>query len=146
MSDSVDELIKEIAEKHKIVVGRDDPILILKTINARLMQDTAKAQQEMIEKFKSEMEEITLRWEKDSREKAERILNAALNASKESMNNILKENASIINASIRKEIESALSEIWKPVKEAQKISMFNIAAATITLFAAVIMSFIAFFH
>ena len=41
MADQVEELIKEIAAKHGIAVSRDDPILILQTINARLMQDSA---------------------------------------------------------------------------------------------------------
>jgi hypothetical protein len=44
MPDNVDELIKEIAVKHGIAVSRDDPILILQTINNRLMQDSEKAQ------------------------------------------------------------------------------------------------------
>ena len=41
----VEELIQEIALKHGITVSRDDPILILQTINKRLMEDSAKAQQ-----------------------------------------------------------------------------------------------------
>ena len=49
MPDNVDELIKEIAVKHGIAVSRDDPILILQTINNRLMQDSEKAQQAMLD-------------------------------------------------------------------------------------------------
>ncbi len=33
MTDPIEELIKEIAAKHGIAVSRDDPILILQTIN-----------------------------------------------------------------------------------------------------------------
>ena len=50
--DQIEALIREIAQKHGIVVGRDDPILILQTINNRLMQDSAKAQQAQLEKLK----------------------------------------------------------------------------------------------
>jgi hypothetical protein len=46
MTDPVEELIREIAAKHGIAVSRDDPILILQTINTRLLQDSAKAQQD----------------------------------------------------------------------------------------------------
>ena len=42
--DKIEELIREIAAKHGIAVGRDDPILILQTINMKLMQDSASAQ------------------------------------------------------------------------------------------------------
>ncbi len=58
MSDNIDELIKEIAVKHGIAVSRDDPILILQTINNRLMQDSEKAQQGMLDHYKEEMEEV----------------------------------------------------------------------------------------
>jgi hypothetical protein len=53
----------------------------LQTINKRLMQESQKAQQEIVDQFKSEMESISLRWSADAKDKAERILNASLNAS-----------------------------------------------------------------
>ena len=43
MSAENDALIKEIAVKHGIAVGRDDPILILHTLNNQLLQDNRKA-------------------------------------------------------------------------------------------------------
>jgi hypothetical protein len=42
MSDQVEELIKEIAVKHNISLSRDDPILVLQTINNRLLQIAPK--------------------------------------------------------------------------------------------------------
>jgi hypothetical protein len=42
VSDPVDELIKEIAVKHNIAVSRDDPIMVLHTINERLMRRPRK--------------------------------------------------------------------------------------------------------
>lgn len=64
MTDKVEETIKEIAAKHGIAVGRDDPILILQTINDRLMQESTEAQQAILDSFKSELEEIAHRWGK----------------------------------------------------------------------------------
>ncbi len=55
-ADKIEDIIKEIAVKHGIAVGRDDPILILQTINERLMQDSAAAQQEILDRFKEELE------------------------------------------------------------------------------------------
>ena len=60
--DKIEELIREIAVKHGIAVGRDDPILILQTINTRLMQDSQAAQQEILDRFKEELEAIAHRW------------------------------------------------------------------------------------
>ena len=78
--DKIEELIREIAVKHGIAVGRDDPILILQTINTRLMQDSQAAQQEILDRFKEELEAIAHRWGDDAKGKAERTLNAALAA------------------------------------------------------------------
>ena len=85
MADPVDELIKEIAGKHGIAVGRDDPIMMLQTINARLLADSAKAQEAMLERYKEELEALSARWSSDAKAKAERVLNAALEASGNTM-------------------------------------------------------------
>ena len=70
MADPVDELIKEIAGKHGIAVGRDDPIMVLQTINARLLEDSAKAQQEMLDRYKEELEDLSSRWSSDAASRA----------------------------------------------------------------------------
>ena len=108
MSDQTDELIREIAAKHGIAVSRDDPILILQTINARLMQDSAKAQQAMPDRYKEELEALALRWGSDVKSKAERILNASLAASKEATAKLMQEGAKEAAASVRGEIDAAL--------------------------------------
>ena len=52
MGDQTEELLREIAAKHGIAVARDDPILVLQTINSRLMQESARAQQVQLDRFK----------------------------------------------------------------------------------------------
>ena len=59
--DKVEALIKDIAARHGIALGRDDPILILQTINARLLEDSAAAQEAMLDRFKAELEAIAHR-------------------------------------------------------------------------------------
>lgn len=75
---SLEDLLKEIAVKHGIAVSRDDPIMILKTINERLLRDSATAQQEALQQFKSEIEEVAQRWQGDALDKSQRVLAAAL--------------------------------------------------------------------
>ena len=60
----LEELIKEIAVKHGIALGRDDPVLILQTLNNRLLQANQKAQQALLDQYKAELEELSLRWER----------------------------------------------------------------------------------
>ena len=75
------DLLKEIAATHGVAVTRDDPLLILQTLNKRLMEDSAKAQQEMLDHYKEELAALAKQWGEDAKEKAEKILNAALDAS-----------------------------------------------------------------
>jgi hypothetical protein len=92
------------------------------------------------------MEGIALRWENEAKTKAERILNASLNASKEVMGKLLQDSVSVMANSVRKEIDLSLMQVRKPVKEAKKIAIFNIVAAAITFLAVGIVLWLTFFH
>lgn len=143
MQDAIDELIQEVAKKNGVAVSRDDPILVLHTINSRLLADSSRAQKVIVETFKEELESIAHRWGSDSKEKAERILNAALNASRDSMNKAMQDNAKLTAEAVMAEVDNALQKISKATQEAKSLAVFNVvagcmtfAAAAITLFAA----------
>jgi Transcriptional activator TraM len=142
MHDPLEALIKEIAAKHGIAVSRDDPILVLQTINNRLMQDSAKAQKDQLGAYKEELEGIALRWENASKIKAERILNAALTASKAAMD----EGAKAASKSAREEIDAALAAMAGPLQEARRIGLLNVVASCITLAAAAAVALWATLH
>jgi hypothetical protein len=138
MADPVEELIKEIAAKHGIAVSRNDPILILQTINTRLLQDSAKAQQVMLDQYKEELEALALRWGNDARDKAERILNASLTASKGAMVKVMQEGATKAAASVRGEVDAALGRVVGAVRDARRIGILNVVASCITCLAAAV--------
>lgn len=135
MNDSIDTLIKEIAEAHGVVIGRDDPLLILQTINDRLINNNTKAQEAMLHEFKEEIERIALRWERDAKEKSEHILNASLEASKDAMMAILQNSAKSTVLAIKKEVDEKLSQTNGTLRHVEKIAIFNIFASGITLLA-----------
>ncbi|WP_295483384.1 hypothetical protein [Accumulibacter sp.] len=93
MADPADEPIQEIAAKHRVAVSRDDPTLIRQTINTRLVQDSARAQQVMLDPYEVELEALALRWGNDAKAKAERILDVSLAASKEATAKLMQEGA-----------------------------------------------------
>ena len=83
MSDNeIRAIIAEIATKHGIALDKNDPILILNTINQRLIENGTKAQQNLLHSFKQDIEITSHRWASDAKKKAEDILNAALAAGK----------------------------------------------------------------
>jgi prophage DNA circulation protein len=131
MADPIDELIKEIAAKHGIAVGRDDPIMILQTVNACLLADSGKAQQAMLERYKEELEALSARWSSDAKEKAERVLNAALEAS----GNAMRERARETAARMRAELESGLGRVAGSLRQARMVGILNVVASCITLLA-----------
>ena len=139
MSEENDALIKEIAVKHGIAVSRDDPILILHTLNNQLLLDSRKAQQELLDQFKAELEGLSLRWSTDAREKAERILNASLVASKESMGHLMQVGTNELVATVKNEVDAALSRIERPIRDAYRIGIMNILAACLTIFAVAVL-------
>ena len=138
MPDPVEELIKDISARHGIALSRDDPILVLQTLNTRLMQDSAKAQQVQLDHYKEELESLALRWAEDAKSRAERILNASLAASKEAMADLLQEAARATASSMRIEMQAALAEVAAPIRDARRIAVFNVVASCITLLAAAI--------
>ncbi|MEX3581620.1 MAG: conjugal transfer protein TraM [Burkholderia sp.] len=145
-ADQLEELIKEIAVKHGIAVSRDDPILVLQTINNRLMLDSQKAQEAMLDQYKEELEGIATRWGNDAKVKAERILNAAMTASKEAMAKTLQDGAIAAAAVVRKEVDSALERAQGQLRASRGLSMWNLAAAAITLLAAAVAAWAAIAH
>jgi cell division septum initiation protein DivIVA len=142
MSDRQDEqieaLIREIAQKHGIVVGRDDPIFVLQTINHRLMQDSARAQQAQLEKLKEELEALAQRWSQDAKEKSERILNASLTVGKQAMAQLMEEGARTTTRLLADEMDGLVARLARAVREARQLAVFNIAASCITLLAAAV--------
>ena len=99
------------------------------------MRENVKAQQVMLEQFKAEMEAISQGWSMNSKEKAEKILNTVLAASKKMMEN----GADSIIESFKTEINETPNIINSQLsKEARKLTKLNLFASSLTLIAAVI--------
>lgn len=137
MSDKLDEIVKEIALKHGVTISRDDPIMILHTLNELLLKENSVAQKALLDTFKSEIEGISLKWSQDVKNKAERTLNAALIASKESIAAAAEENAKAIALTAKREIEASLTlQLQSAISRARRLSLITLAAAAMTIFAA----------
>lgn len=102
------------------------------------MQDSRKAQQEMLDQFKSELEVMSSRWGIDAMGKAERILNASLAASKDAMGQVMLKEAKATAADLRTEVNAALTYVTIPIRDAGRISLLNVMASCITLLAAAV--------
>ncbi|HHV6060382.1 TPA: conjugal transfer protein TraM [Legionella pneumophila] len=133
MSDKIDETIQVIALKHGVVLSKDDPILILLTMNEKLLEENRKVQQEMLAQFKEEMEGISSQWKEDTKQKAEKVLNAALTGSKATMAKLSREAISESILTMREMISSSLAEAHALKLQTQKYSTFTLLTSAIML-------------
>lgn len=145
MDKKIDEIIKEIAITHGVSLGKNDPILILTTINSRLIEDSQKGQKIILEEFKAELEEVTARWGMEAKEKAERILTAALTASKEAMDQALEQGAAKTVESIQIEIEDIVRPLTVQLKNMRRYSTWIFLASVIVFLASILNVFVAIF-
>lgn len=139
----MNESIKDIAVKHGVVLGKDDPVLILQTMNEKLLEENRKAQQEMLAQFKEEMENISSQWKDDAKDKAEKVLNAALTCGKEAMFSLMKESTYESVQAMKKMILDSLSEAHDLAEKTRKFNRFALlsSASMLTLSCLFIMLF-----
>ena len=140
-SDPLDLLIREIAAKHGVAVGRDDPILILQTLNAKLLEEGAQAQRAMLQTHQEELEAIAQRWGSDAKDKAERILSAGLAASKDAMSRLMQEGSLAATTALRGEVNAAMASLTQALVQTRRLAHFQLIAAALTVAAAAIALF-----
>lgn len=133
MSDKFDAAIQEIAVRHSVVLSKDDPILILQTMNDRLIEEARQAQAAMLTQFREEMESISSQWRDDAKEKAEKIINAALAGSKEAMARLLLESTNISVQSMERMISDSLAEARDLLQQTKKFGWFMLVSSVVIL-------------
>lgn len=143
MSEKLDKIVQDISVKHGVLLGKDDPILMLQTMNEQLIEENRKAQQDLLVKFQEEMEGISSQWKDDAKEKAEKVLNAALASSKEAITRLLDESTKESVQAMKKLISESLIEAHSLTQKTQKFSRLALVSSA-TLFAASCMILILF--
>lgn len=139
--DEIDQAISEIAAKHGIAVGRDDPIMVLHTMNQRLVRETAKAQEASLDAFKSDLEGIAHRWGDNAKDKAEKVLSAALSTSTSTMNKAGENLVNELRKAIQTDTTNLLNQIDARLKQSRQIAILNVIAGLCIVGASVIVVF-----
>lgn len=136
MDAAMEDLVAEVAAKHGVAIGRDDPILVLQTINNRLLRESAAAQQALLDAYKHQLEAQASRWSANATERADRVLHAALSGCKDMIATQVEEGASATAASVNTAVDAALARVAARLQDARRIATLNLIAACITLAAA----------
>ena len=122
-------LIKDVATEHGLALGRDDPILILYTINKRLIQENQKAQEDLLNRYKQEFEEMITHWRHDITEKAEQTLNATIIASKELMTKTFEDGIALFH----QHIDTTLTQVQTERILTQRLFVWHIVVTAMTV-------------
>jgi len=135
MTEALDDAIKDIVIKHGVLIGKDDPILILHTMNERLIEENKKQQQALLAQLKEEIEQISSDWQNDAKDKAEAILNQSLVASKKLISKMTLEATNENLVAIKAVINDSVNECRRLNKQARTANRFS-KVACLCLFAA----------
>ena len=132
---------REIASRHRVAVGDDDPILMLHTLNEFLIQHTAAAQQQSLAEYRQQLEISALDWAENCRVHTQRTLDHALPAIREVMDNSADEIAQQTAQQIAQELKVALSALERLAKDAKRSATMVLVAGVLVIVAAVVVVF-----
>ena len=132
----MDEAIQQITSVHGVAVSKDDPIMILHTMNERLIQDSTAAQQDLLDNFKSEIELSVSELSMAAKNHSDRVLNSTLESSKTQIARVMEEQSNMIIERWKADLNAGLQETSKTIATLRQTAILNIIASFITLIAA----------
>ncbi|ELO5610441.1 conjugal transfer protein TraM [Escherichia coli] len=138
MDEKTEELIAVIAKEHGVVLDVTDPILVVPTMLRFMLEESREKQQELLDELKSELQSSLMQWDFTAKDKADRILNAALKANREAMEQVLKSAASQTTDLVRQAVADELNKSRAESRNAKRLVMWNVFASVITLAAAAV--------
>jgi len=133
------EMIKEISVKHGVSIGRDDPIMILPTMNnwlihklvennKQLMNEANINQKKILEEFESHFAGLLLVWKTEADGKASQTLNTALDAinqSKSDQENFKSDQENFLEK-FKSEMDAG-AKLWAKAAEEKSCQILNTA-------------------
>lgn len=125
--DPVLQIIEEVAGKHGIALDRDDPILVVFTINQRLMEASARCQIAMLDTYREDMENVAHEWEI-----------RAVRQANDALEKILGATEIRIASTIRAETESVCKKLDVYYQKQRRDANLTLFASALTLIAAAI--------
>jgi hypothetical protein len=134
--EKIDKVIQQIASVHGVAVSKDDPIMILHTMNERLISDSKAAQQELLDNFRSELEVTVSELSMAAKNHSDRVLNSTIQTSKTEISRVMEEQSNIIIERWKADLHAEFNEACKTMTTSRQTAILNIIASFITLIAA----------
>lgn len=129
--DALHQIIDEVAVKHGFALDRDDPVLMIYTINRHLMQSSATIQQAMLDRYHQELDDSMRKWEIQAARQQNSTLQKIIDSTKENIANTLRTEMDVA----RNQLEADYQRRSRDVSLTLLGSALTLIAAAIVLWA-----------
>lgn len=141
--DRIEHVIREIAARHGVGLTRDDPVLMLLTINEHLLAAGEEQQRKLLDAFKSELEAIAQRSGESARVQAEKALQAALETSREAMAAAAQQCAAATSTGLQALVQTHAHQTATHLRHVRQVALINLGGGLMTLVAALVLAWVA---
>ena len=124
-----DALIAEVAKRHGVALSRDDPVMILATLNELLAEENAKAQAEILAKFQTEWASTFTSLTREAKAQIQGAMRQALETNRHSLMRVTEQELKQIEE-MRKADGTDIEHVVTQLKWAL---VFNMTASFMTL-------------
>jgi hypothetical protein len=138
--DRIDQMIKEVAARHGVALGRDDPILMLLTMHERLQRDAEASQRALLAEFKSELEVMTQRVTSEAKAQASGALQATLKAGQDALTHAVGESTASVTESVRAQIDNSARQVAAQLQHARRVGTMVLGGSLVVLLAGLVVA------
>lgn len=125
----VQTIIQAIAKKHGVVLGKDDPVLMLHTFMECFLGTLATFQEEERARLVSALEMEQQKWSVESKARAERILTAALQGAQKTATELCEQSAATLVSKFDAAMTVKLDELAQKQVAVYRLAVVNLACA-----------------
>lgn len=137
MATDVDELLREVATRHGLVLGRDDPILVVHTLHGVLLRDMAAEQHRLLEDFRREIKAAAQSTVQASGERVDRVLRDVLGSQREDLARVLGEAGEVATRRFDLAVKDSLVDIQLQQGRSRQLVILALLGTTVAWASAV---------
>lgn len=134
-NDKLDVLIKRIASEHGIVLSKDDPVLMMHTLNEVLLEQNEKAHAELLHKYEAILQESFNQWHSYVSKKTNALISAQQSNISKNKDPLTDQCMQLISEKIRIAINHEIRELARISRQA---AIMNLLAAVLVLVSAIL--------
>lgn len=131
MATDVDALLREVATRHGLALGRDDPILVLHTLHGVLLRDMASEQHRLLDEFRRDVAAATQSTVQASGERVGRVLRDVLDANREALARVLSEAVEVATRRFDQAVKDRLADIHRQQNRSRQLLLLTLLGAVV---------------